>query len=187
MRRILQRAAVVSILLTAIISVDGSVATRTEARLSDEEYSVLSVFIDYETSDEVSLKRNVVVIVDHTTASSTPVLENPTDSVDNAMIMDLLDKSQSEVRLKPRFRTRVRLLLMSKKDSDHLPWERGAPADPYLGILNLSRVGFNSDHTKAVMEFIYVFGNLGMEGGYAVLVQQGRKWSVVNKVVRVVS
>lgn len=155
--------------------------------LSDEEYTVLSAFIDYETAGDVTLKRNTVVIVDRIAPSTTPVLDNPTALVDGTMITDLLTKSQREVRLRAHFRTRARCLLMSRKDSDHLPWEGGAPADPYLGILNLSRVGFNSDHSKAVIEFNYLFGNLGMEGGYVVLVHKSKKWSVVDKIVNVVS
>lgn len=46
------------------------------------------------------------------------------------------------------------------------------------GFMRFSRVGFNSDGTEALVEYAYIFGGLGAEGGFVYLQRENQQWSL---------
>lgn len=44
------------------------------------------------------------------------------------------------------------------------------------GYIRFSKVGFNTDKTEALVEYAYVFGNLGADGGFVYLERESSGW-----------
>lgn len=155
-------------------------------QIDPEEYVIYSNILD--ETDYIDNKTRLAVIKDHTSHSSFIDLTDLKSSI-NYLSQDTINDYQSKntetSSLKGLLNLKVKYLLISKGDVDRIfhkgpaSWElfykkyRGAK-----GLITLSRVGFDSDKTQALVHVVISCDWTCGNGQFIFLKKDANKWHI---------
>ena len=163
------------------------------SRIEDEEYAVYSALINESTGDDN--KDRLLVIQEEPspwvgiTGEELDRVYEALESSPNVMpetVYDLRAKVREHRNFARHFDIKWRYVLVSGKELEEIFQDGGGSWDKFYkeylgskGITTLSRVGFNSDRTQALVYVGYGCGGLCGGGGYLLFVKTNGVW--VNK------
>ena len=193
-------AVVVVVACSAVLSpVDAAFKSEVEA----EEYAVYSAALDdmfagRRVTPDIRAGIMTLVIQEHTVRESFRTLAEPNHrgqlrlrvpSVSEATIDDHVAKNKKNSRLKRRFNMKLDYTFIKKNDLDRFfkddlirGWEEFDQKFPNSGgFVGLSRVGFNSDKSQALVYVEHGCGIVCGSGNYILLRKGVAGWEVVGK------
>jgi hypothetical protein len=142
---------------TTTLQQSGPKSNDSHSQVDVDEYSVYSVVLSDDRYIDANTKQ--VVIKNHTAPGFTVEgLQNSMPSLSRVTIDDYESKSKSISLLKAELGLKVKYKLITDEEVDNI-FRRGGPAWEVFhskfpgskGLIGLSRVGFNSDRTQALV------------------------------------
>jgi hypothetical protein len=108
------------------------------------------------------------------------------ERISDDVIQDFLKVNKKDVILENNFNKNIKIVLLSKEEESTFEgsnfWSRFYSKYPKSGgLISLSRVGFNKDRTKALLQYVETSGDLSGSGYYILLKKQGNNWVIQQK------
>lgn len=173
-----------------------------QSKIADEEYAVFTaVFRHYfkgEPQGSIAIERTTGS--ERIEGRSVRYLLDRSSKIDLFLIDDFNSKNKQEAELENRFGFSNQTYLLKEElreifipnlsESELLhekDWEEFRKRYGNSGLFSLSRVGFDRKHKRALVTMGNMYGWLGGEGNYYILVRRGPKWKVKKKVMSWIS
>jgi hypothetical protein len=189
------------LLLVAFQAAPTQQPNKLSGELPDEDYAIYSLVLQTHFVKD-GIER--IVLGDHTLMEYPPIMMAMTqfggskdaktigESAAKETLQDYEQKNKTPLPLAPKFTLNVPLVLMSAAERDRVfmitgekkvagpkgmeAFQKLYPKSP--GFMNISRIGFNSDRTQALLYIGFVCGGLCGEGHIFLLVKENGTWKI---------
>lgn len=170
---------------------------QTVTEVSDEEYAVYSAAIAKFFSVRTSLQQVVVkqrTTIEWSRKERVQYIRQQIPELDQTLTKRFKQRNKTPEMLEPRFSTQIPVKLISQQELDDI-FKEGANSwrifyERYpnsQGLMDFSRVGFNTDRTQALVYVGNLAGFLAGEGRYLFLVKENGVWTPKKEITAWVS
>ena len=171
-----------------------SVIASTPQPQSDPDIEEYTVYNDWLEAEFKGDKLDQVLIIDHTRANSTKLMEQDLATFQEytplspELVASFKERNQQSYPLKPVLDFGVKYQLLTQEEVDELRpldeasgWKLLYEKYPNsYGFVYLSRVGFNADFSEALIYTESFHYDQPIKGGYYLMVKQEGRWVVEN-------
>ncbi len=159
-----------------------------DSQITEEDYAVYSAI-------PMSKQYNSELIVvsdstSHGLIANATNLSNKNYKLSKDIINDYQSKDENNLKLKDNFSVQNKVLFLSEKEESQFfrkvqenGWVKFHKKYPKAkGIISFSRIGFNQEHTQALVSVSFGCGFLCGEGNFILLQKANGKWTIQNKI-----